>query len=201
MCLFIETICYEQGNFQQIGLHNDRFNRTRQQFFWIQTNSQLELLLSVPAHLNNETVKCSVTYGIEIVNIEYNLYKIRPVHSLQMVSCDTIDYSYKYSDRTSINTLFELRGQSDDILIIKDGLITDTSYANIIFRKDEIWYSPKNPLLRGTRLGNYIREGRVTPALLHPKDLTLFSEARIINAMISIENSPVIPIENIKYII
>lgn len=201
MCLFIETICYEQGNFQQIGLHNDRFNRTRQQFFGLHTNTQLELLLSVPPHLKNETVKCSVTYGIEIVNIEYNLYKIRPVHSLQMVSCDTIDYSYKYSDRKLINSLFELRGQSDDILIIKDGLITDTSYANIIFRKDETWYSPKNPLLRGTRLENYIRERRVTPALLHPKDLILFSEARIINAMISIENSPVIPIENIGYLI
>ncbi len=197
MCLFIETICYEQGNFQQIGRHNDRFNRTRKQFFGLQTTSQLELLLSVPPHLKNETIKCGVTYGTEIVSVEYNLYKIRPVHSLQMVGNDTIDYSYKYFDRTLINSLFELKGQSDDILIIKNGLITDTSYANIIFRRGEIWYSPKNPLLRGTRLESYIGEGRVTPALLHPEDLILFSEARIINAMISIENSPVIPIENI----
>ena len=39
--------------------------------------------------------------------------------------------------------------------------------------------------------------GRVAPALLRPSDLPLFSEARIVNAMISIGNSPVIPINKI----
>jgi len=197
MCLFIETICYEQGKFQRIELHNERFNRTRQEFFGLQIPVQLELLLSVPADLIDDTVKCTVTYGAEIIGIDYNLYKIRPVHSLQMVHDDTIDYAFKYADRTKLNSLFKLRYQSDDILIIKNGLITDTSYANIVFKKKDKWYSPQNPLLKGTRIDRYFREGRVTPALLRPTDLPLFSEARIVNAMISIGNSPVIPINNI----
>lgn len=199
MCQFIETICYEGGCFQRIGLHNDRCNRTRNHFFGLQPNLQLELYLNIPTHLKNQTVKCSVTYGIEIIDIKYDLYKIRPVNSLQMVSDNEIDYSFKYADRTKLNALFQSRGQSDDILIVKDGLITDTSYANIIFNRNGKWYSPQNPLLRGTRLESYLQENRVTPALLHSKDLSLFSEARIINAMISIENSPVIPIENIRF--
>jgi len=198
MCLFIETICYEQGRFQRIELHNERFNRTREQFFGLQNPVQLELLLSVPADLKDKTVKCTVTYGTEIVRIDYNLYKIRPVHSLQMVYDDTIDYAYKYADRIKLNSLFNLRQQSDDILIIKNGLITDTSYANVIFKKEDKWYSPQNPLLRGTRIDAYFREGKVSPALLRPTDLFHFSEARIVNAMISIENSPVIPIGNLK---
>ncbi len=197
MCQFIETICYEQGCFQQIDLHNERFNRTRQQFFGLQTQFQLESFLSVPADLKDKTVKCTVTYGIDIVRIDYNLYQIRPVNSLQMVVDDTIDYAFKYADRTKLNSLFNLRHQSDDILIIKKGLITDTSYANIIFKKDNKWYSPSNPLLKGVRIDSYIHDGLVTPALLYPSDLPLFSEARIVNAMISIENSPVIPIKNI----
>jgi len=198
MCLFIETICYEQSCFQQINLHNERFNRTRQQFFGLQTPLlQLELLLSIPSDLKDKTVKCTVTYGNEIVRIDYKLYQIRPVNSLQMVVDDTIDYAFKYADRTKLNSLFNLRNQTDDILIIKNGLITDTSYANIVFRREEKWYSPQNPLLKGTRIDRYFREGRVTPALLRPSDLPLFSEARIVNAMISIGNSPVIPIKNI----
>ena len=197
MCLFIETICYEQGCFQQIDLHNERFNRTREQFFGLRTPLQLELLLSVPFDLKDETVKCTVTYGVDIISIDYTLYQIRPVNSLQMVVDDTIGYAFKYADRTKLNSLFDLRGRSDDILIIKNGFVTDTSYANIIFKKDDKWYSPSNPLLKGTRIDRYIREGLVTPALLRPSDLPLFSEARIVNAMISIENSPVILIENI----
>jgi len=197
MCLFIETICYEQGRFQRIELHNERFNRTRNHFFGVQPELQLELFLSVPADLKEKTVKCTVTYGTDIVRIDYNLYQIRPVNSLQMIVDNTIEYAFKYADRTKLNSLFNLRDQSDDILIIKNGLITDTSYANVIFKKDNKWYSPQNPLLKGTRIDRYFRAGRVTPALLRPSDLPLFSEARIVNAMISIGNSPVIPINNI----
>jgi 4-amino-4-deoxychorismate lyase len=163
----------------------------------LQPNLQLELYLNIPTHLKNRTVKCSVAYGIEIIDVKFDLYQIRPVNSLQIVNDNVIDYSFKYADRANLNTLFQMRGQSDDILIVKDGLITDTSYANIIFNRNEKWYSPQNPLLRGTRLEFYLQENRITPALLHPKDLSFFSEARIINAMISIENSPVIQIENI----
>lgn len=199
MCLFIETICYEHGCFQQLERHNERFNRTRLQFFGLQTPLQLKSLLFVPAGLKDATVKCTITYGAEIIGIEYNLYHIRPVSSLQMVADDTIDYAYKYADRTKLNLLFNLKRQSDDILIIKNGMITDTSYANIVFKKDDKWYSPSNPLLKGTRIDSYFHEGSVTPALLRPSDLPLFSEARIINAMISIGNSPVIQIGNIKY--
>ena len=197
MCLFIETICYEQGCFQQIDLHNERFNRTREQFFGLRTPLQLELLLSVPFDLKDETVKCTVTYGVDIISTDYTLYQIRPVNSLQMVVDDTIGYAFKYADRTKLNSLFDLRGRSDDILIIKNGFVTDTFYANIVFKKDDKWYSPSDPLLKGTRIDRYTREGLVTPALLRPSDLPFFSEARIVNAMISIENSPVILIENI----
>ena len=199
MYQFIETICYENGSFQRIELHNQRCNRTRHHFFGKQQDIHLELLLSVPAHLTKETVKCTVTYSIDILNIEYVLYEIRPIRSLRMVADNPIDYAFKYADRTRLNSLYSERGQYDDILIIKNGLITDTLYANVIFMHNNVWYSQTNPLLLGTRLQYYLLEGCVTPALLRPTDLPLFSEARIINAMISIENSPIIPINEIHF--
>ncbi len=199
MCLFIETICYSKGQFQRIDLHNVRCNRTRHHFFGPMPDIQLELILIVPACLKDETVKCSITYGKDILGIEYTKYRIRPVQSIQLVFDDSIEYAFKYADRTKLNQLFGSRGQTDDILIVKYGFITDTSYANIVFQKSGKWYSPQNPLLYGTRIDSYFRQSRVTPALLRPEDLHLFSEARIVNAMIAIEDSPVIPIENILY--
>ena len=197
MYQFIETICCEMGRFQNIGLHNERFNRTQNFFFGICSDFHLESILSVPGDLKTDHVKCKVTYANEIISTEFEPYKIRQVKSLQLVTNDTIDYAYKYADRSKLDSLYKLRGQCGDILIVKKGVITDTSFANIVFKKEDRWYSPQNPLLRGTRLESYIRKGIVTPAILCPEDLSNFSEARIINAMVSIENSFPISIGNI----
>lgn len=197
MYQFIETICYENGSFQRIRLHNERCNRTRNYFFGCLPPLDLALLLSVPIHLKSDKVKCTVTYGADIENIEYASYKIRPIGSLQMVYDDTIEYDFKFADRLKLSELCQKKGQCDDILIIKNGLISDTSYANVIFLQGDSWYSQQNPLLKGTRLESYLIAKRVIPSLLRPKDLCLFSEVRIINAMISIEESPVIPVTHI----
>ena len=146
MYQFIETICCEKGLFQRIDLHNKRCNQTRNHFFGEQPDLQFELFLSVPTLLKDKTVKCTVTYGVEILSVDYSLYEIRPVESLQLVSDNEVDYSFKYANRAKLNLLFEKRVQSDDILIIKNGLITDTSYANIIFKRNKQWYSPQEPL-------------------------------------------------------
>lgn len=197
MCLFIETICYKDGQLQLIDLHNSRCNRTRNYFFGPMHNLQLELFISVPKNLQDTTVKCRVVYGKDVINIEYESYQIRPVKSLRLVTDNTIDYAFKYADRSKLSQLYQLRGQADDILIIKDGFITDTYYANIVLMKDGRWYSPQNPLLKGIRLESYLQENVVIPAHIRPGDLPFYSEARIINAMIPIENSPVIPINGI----
>ncbi len=199
MYQFIETICYEQGGFQRLELHNARCNNTRFHFFGNQPAIRLEAVLSIPDHLKTQTVKCTVTYGIEILRIEYSVYAIRSVKSLQLVTDNTIDYSFKYADRSQLSSLLNRRGQCDDILIIRNGLLTDISYANTIYLLKNKWYSQQIPLLLGTRLQYYLNEKKVTPALLTPNDLSHFSEARIINSMISIENSPSISIGSIYY--
>ena len=198
MCQFIETICFENGCFERIDLHNERCNRTRAHFFGKVADIHLEFWLSVPPILINNRVKCTVTYGMEILRIEYVAYSIRPIKSLKLVTDNTVDYDFKYADRKNLEDLLLKKSECDDILIVKNGLVTDISYANTIYLRNDRWYSQQNPLLLGTRLQSYIREGRVTPAPLTPNDLSLFSEVRIINAMISIEDSPAIPIDQIR---
>lgn len=197
MVRLIDTICYENGKFQRIELHNERVNRSRRDLFGLKDELQIENHLTIPSNLESEIVKCRITYSSEIEKIEYEKYVMKPIHSLKLIYGDHVDYAYKYSDRSQLIQLSQSKGEADDILIVREGFITDTSYANIVFLKEGTWITPSTPLLNGTRLESYLGSGRITIALIRPEDLAQFSEARIINAMISLEQSPIIPIKNI----
>lgn len=199
MCLLIETVCYENDELLHSDLHNERLNCSRKNLFGLNDELKIENEIHIPSYLNGETVKCRVIYKTRIEKIEYEKYVIRPVKFLKLVECNNIEYAYKYADRSQLTSLCLLRGKADDILIVKEGYITDTSYANIVFLKDGSWITPINPLLKGIRRESYIRSGRILPVLIRPEDLSQFSEARIINAMISLKQSPIVAIQNISW--
>lgn len=193
----IETICFEGGRFHRLNFHNERLNRSRKELLGAEDELKIEEYLRMSQEWNGKKIKCRILYRHKIEEIEYQEYQIKQIHYLRMVNGNHITYDYKYADRTSLNALLQLKGMADDVLIVKDGFITDTSYSNIVFHKGGVWFTPLNPLLRGTRREYYLSTGKIQTALIRPRDLKEFSEARIINAMISIEESGVIPIENI----
>lgn len=199
MCQLIETICYQDGIFQRVSFHEERMNRTRMHLFQEMEPLFLEEILKIPDSLKFETVKCRITYSIDIENIEYEQYNTKTITSLKLIHDDAIDYFFKYKNRDSLNALLNLRGEADEILVVKNGLITDTSFTNVVFLKEGIWYTPATPLLAGTRREYYLQLRRFIPADIKPKDLHLFEEARLINAMRALEDASSIPITNISY--
>jgi 4-amino-4-deoxychorismate lyase len=84
--------------------------------------------------------------------MKLKLFLIRKgvIESLKLVEDNTISYRHKYSDRSHLLELMNMRGDCDDILIVKDGYITDTSFSNIVFFDGDKWVTPARPLLRGT---------------------------------------------------
>ena len=52
-----------------------------------------------------------------------------------------MEYNYKWEDRSQLDALYAKRENVDDILIVKNGLITDTLYANIAFEKSGQWFT------------------------------------------------------------
>ena len=199
MCQLLETIRIENGVPLNIGLHNRRFNHARNELFGGEDFLNLEKLIQCPEHLRNNILKCRVIYTRKVEKITFELYNIRSINSLKLVIDNSIDYAYKYLDRSHLNLLREQLDGADDVLIVKNGFITDTSYANIVFRKKDRWITPSTPLLKGTRRENYLCSQKISEELITPQDLHKYSEARIINAMINLENSPGIPIENIQF--
>ncbi|MEZ4902380.1 MAG: hypothetical protein R2822_11810 [Spirosomataceae bacterium] len=86
--------------------------------------------------------KCRVTYSEVIEKIEFESYEPRVVQSLCLITDNTIQYDFKYHNRQQLNALFSQRGEADDVLIVQNDLITDTSYANIVFWEGSQWHTP-----------------------------------------------------------
>lgn len=198
MLQLIETICWENGDFQRLPLHEERMFRSVKHFYGTASPISLAEVLDMPASFREQKVKCRITYSDHIEKIDYEPYTPKSVKSLQLVPDDSIDYSYKLLNRDALNRLYALRGESDDILIVKEGRITDSSYANVIFLKDGIWFTPEFPLLKGTRRAYYLQQGMIRTMSIRPGDVKQFEAVRLINAMLSMEEGESIPVSGIR---
>ncbi len=93
-------------------------------------------------------------------------------------------YPLKYTHRNELNALFEHRDICDDVLIVKDGILKDTTIANIALFIDGQWLTPQTPLLYGTTRERLIDEGFLIPAVLTPDHLSLAQKVAVMNAMV-----------------
>ncbi len=161
-------------------------------------HADLSSLIPVPGDLDPGIFRCRVLYGREIKKIEFHPHRTRIIRSLKLLSSDQINYSYKYADRSLLDSLFEQRAGCDEILIVKNGFITDTSISNIIFRlTDGSWVTPDTPLLNGTMRMYLLESGRITEASVRPKDLPAFTGAKMINCMMDLDTGSLIEMKHI----
>ncbi len=109
----------------------------------------------------------------------------------------SIDYHFKYADRTPLLQLLELRGACDDVLIVRHGEITDTSYSNILLFDGTRYVTPRASLLNGTKRRRLLEEGRIEEAAIRPSDLPRFQTLHLINAMLDIEDNISLPVSRI----
>ena len=120
---------------------------------------------------------------------------------MYLVSAAELDYSYKYVNRDSLDALKKSRTDNplEDILIVKNGCITDTSFSNIAFYNGSSWVTPDTPLLKGTKRACYLQSGKLMEKRITPDDLRQFHKARLINAMLDLEIGEDISINNINW--
>lgn len=197
MCLLLETIQIKNGRILNISYHNCRFNSVRKEFFNIKRPRQLEDFINIPEEMCTGMIKCSITYGRKIENIHFSPYKIRNIKSVRLVETD-ISYAHKVADRKQLNKLKERFPGFDEILITKNGYITDTSYSNVVFLKKGTWYTPSNPLLKGTKREKLLEDGTITEFKIHRSKLKEYSHFMLINAMLDFDEERSLPIQIIK---
>ena len=136
-------------------------------------------------------------YSEEIEKTEFVPYRLPIIQSLKLIHDDEIEYRYKYEDRSRINALFEKRYPCDDILIIKNGFVTDTSFCNAVFYDGEKYYTPSTPLLNGTKRRQLLAQKNIIETIIKKTDLHHFQRIHLVNAMIGLEDNICVDIKNL----
>ena len=183
MCQFVETICIENGKPRNLSYHVQRLNLTMRTFFpESKAIGEHELLTDIPNVQGLQ--KARVVYNENgITERSFAPYSIRKINSIAIVEGNDISYSWKSTDRTALMRLREKAPDYDEVIIIKNGCVTDTSYTNLCFFDGKEWLTPDTPLLRGTMRQKLLDEGIIREARILKTDLHKFQSVSLINAM------------------
>jgi len=184
MCRLIETIKINNGKIFNIDYHNHRMNKSRQVLMGHTDKIELRDHLVLPDNLSDGLYKCRIIYAERIESVEIKPYIIRPVTSLKLIDGRGVEYDHKFAVRTQIENLFAQRGTCNDVLIIKNGYVTDTSICNIAFFDGCHWYTPEHPLLKGAKRQLLLDENLIFEKQISVTGLYEFEKICLFNAMI-----------------
>jgi 4-amino-4-deoxychorismate lyase len=185
MYRLIETIKIIDGIPQNLEWHNLRMSKSSELLNGIKLFLEINDF-NIPEIFRKGIVKCRITYSNRIETIEYEQYLIKNVNSFKIIFNDKIDYSHKFADRSQLIKLYEMRVECDDIIIIKNGLVTDSFYANLCFEKNGELFTPAKPLLNGTKRQKLINEKRIIPIDITPDSISAFNKIHLLNSMIDL---------------
>lgn len=196
MSRLIESIRLYNGQFERLELHQKRVDYSFRAIFKRNPDWSLKMLLEEQAIPKNGLYKCRVVYDDQKQQVEFKPYLTRSIRTLKLVESNYIEYGHKWENRESLEHAFLQRGNFDEILIVKNGLITDSSYANVVFQKHEKWYTPQSCLLPGTMRQFLLDTGVITEHMITEQNLKEFDRCKLINAMLGWDGS-VIDVSNI----
>jgi len=193
----IETIKILNGQAQHLAYHQHRFEASYYKLYKKLTTIKLADVIQVPKVFENGLVKLRFLYNEADCFCQYDNYQPKKIATVKLVADDKIDYSLKWVNRKPLENLLQHKGQADEILIIKNRRITDTSYTNIVFFDGKDWLTPKYPLLHGTARARLLNENKIKAMDIFIDDLSVFQSFKLINAMLDFESQPAMDVKNL----
>lgn len=184
MFRFVETIKLSKGIFYRLKYHQRRVNNAFKAFFPNEEPIDLIEILNQTLIPQKGLFKCRIVYDIDAEQPEFIPYTQREINSLKIVEMNLESKPYKPEDRTAYNEAFAQRGDCDDVLISKNGLLTDTSYTNVAFFDGTNWYTPRIPLIYGVNRAELLETGKLIEKDIKAEDLKDFQQIALFNAMI-----------------
>ncbi|HAP35160.1 MAG TPA: hypothetical protein DCQ28_04155 [Bacteroidetes bacterium] len=197
MCQLVESIKLKDGKILNLEYHQNRMDRSMDELFPKAARIPLASAISIPADCTSGVFKVRVLYRETIEKIEITPYLFRSVKSLKVVHHESIDYHLKYTGREILQHLFALRGIYDDIIIVKNGLVTDSFAANLVFFDGQNWVTPLTPLLKGTQRQFLLDQQIISEKEIREEDIRSYQKVGLINAMVDFDDMPVVPVERI----
>lgn len=206
MYLFLETMYYDYAGIRNLELHLERVQSSLiYASGGVLSGSAYTTFIQIKEILRSFRIpgnvqKVRMLYDDKGLELEASHLHIQYPASFRCVEVDDgFDYSYKFSDRKILDEAFDKREDSEEVILIRKGYITDSSKANLAFRKNEVWYTPYFPLLAGTTWKKLVREKKIIPRPIHVDQIKLFDGVRTFNALHLFEAAPEIPIDRVSF--
>ena len=184
MSLLFESIKLQDGQFVRLSYHQERVNKAFAALF--PDDEPISLFDALSRHIlpANGVCKCRVVYDDIVQSVEFTPYVRREIRSLKLVETTVESCEYKLEERSAFKTAFDQRGDCDDVILVKNGLLSDTSYSNIALFDGQEWHTPRVPLLYGTNRAQLLADGEIVEKDIAVADLKKYSQIALFNAMV-----------------
>jgi 4-amino-4-deoxychorismate lyase len=192
-----ESVCIENGEIQNGTYHESRFKSSFYAFFGFEAKYSLFDKVFFPRIDKSLKYKLKIKYNEIGTNWTIFEYLNTIPTGLLLLEDDEINYQLKYADRKQLNHLYQQKVNFEDVLIIKNGFITDATYSNILFTDGRKIVTPSTPLLHGTCRTRLLAEEKITESPIKADSIHTFESFQLINALNDFNENRWIPIKNI----
>lgn len=196
MSRFIESIKVENQKAFLLDYHQKRVNETFQQF-GSPNPIQIEKIFAGLEHDEDGLFKLRIVYGLDrSFKTQMIPYAIPEIENFALVEHHTLEYSFKFEDRKEFEKM-KAKARAEEIIIVKNNEITDTSFSNLIFKKGKEWYTPSSFLLNGVQRQYLLNKNKIREMPINLQNISQFSHFQIINALNDFDDMFIYPIEKI----
>ena len=197
MSQFIESIKVEDQKAFLLDLHQQRVHETFAHF-GKECCIDLEKIFKDLELDEDGLYKLRIVYDLE-GNFRAQMlpYAFPEIETFELVENNDFSYDFKFADRTEFEKM-KKKARAQEIIIVKNGQITDTSFSNLIFLKNQTWHTPKSFLLNGVQRQNLLKQGKIKETEITLQNLNEFSHFQLINSMNEFNQDFVYSIEELK---
>ena len=196
MSQFIESIKVEDRKIFLLDHHQKRVDATFAHFGKEGSINLSEIFRNLD-HDEDGLYKLRISYDLN-KNFRTQLipYAISEINNFQLVVNNVYDYSFKFEDRKELEKMLQ-QARSGEIIIVKNNHITDTSFSNILFKKEKDWFTPSTYLLNGVQRQHLLQEKKIKEAEITMQNVSEYSHFQLINAMNDFDDMFIYPIARI----
>ena len=196
MSRFIESIKIEDQKAFLLDLHQKRVNQTFAHF-GKEGSIDLSKIFKNLEHDEDGLYKLRIVYDLDKkFTTQLIPYAIPEIENFQLVENNSYDYSFKFEDRKEFERM-KTKAKTEEIIVVKNNHITDTSYTNILFLKGKEWFTPTTYLLNGVMRQHLLHEKKIKETEITLQNIKEFSHFQLINAMNDFDDMFIYPIERI----
>ncbi|QIY91853.1 aminotransferase class IV [Chryseobacterium gallinarum] len=196
MSQFIESIKVEDQEIFLLELHQKRVDQTFSHF-GKEGSIDLAKIFKSLQHDEDGLFKLRIAYDLDKkIRTQMIPYAIPEINDFQLVENNSFDYSFKFEDRKELDKM-KMKAKAEEIIIVKNNHITDTSFSNLLFLKGKDWFTPDSYLLNGVQRQNLLKHKKIKETEITLQNIKQFSHFQIINALNDFDDMFIYPIDRI----